>query len=59
MRGIQLSTYVAVLMITLFGGMATLLIVNAAHSVEDNGVYAGIDPFAPLPDALSQPQPQP
>lgn len=56
MRGIQLSTYVAVLMITIFGGMATLLIVNAAHSVEDDGIYAGIDPFAPepAPDAIPE-----
>ncbi len=56
MRGKKLSTYVAVLAITVFGGMATLLIVNAAHSVEDEGVYAGMDPFAPEhePDAIHE-----
>ena len=44
MKGKKLSVYTAALMITLFGGAATLLIVDVANSPLTEIGYANLDP---------------
>ncbi len=45
MKGKKLSTYAAVLIITVFGGLATLLIVDAGTTLSPEDEYASLDPF--------------
>lgn len=46
MKGRKLSSYAAILIITLFGGFATIVIVDAAHSSEDAYAAPPFNPFA-------------
>jgi len=45
MKGKTLSTYAAALIITVFGSIATLLIVDAGTTLPPEDEYASLDPF--------------
>lgn len=50
MKGKKLSSYAAILVVTLFGTGATMLIVDAAHSSTEAYEAAAFDPTAPDAD---------
>lgn len=50
MKGKKLSSYAAILIITLFGTGATMLIVGAAHRSSETYEAAPFDPTAPDAD---------
>lgn len=47
MRGKRISMYAASLLITIVGGLATYLIVDAGTRLESEAPYAGLNPLDP------------